>query len=72
MPRLQPEKSAAAAIGLELATFRDWVRNGRLPGPVLGTSLYDMRAMEAALDRISGLGSPKNALDSFLEKRDAR
>jgi len=71
MARLQSEKAAASTIGLEMATFREWVRTGRLPPPVRGTDLYDLRAIEAALDLMSGIGTPQNALDSFLETRNA-
>jgi hypothetical protein len=67
-PRLATEKEAAEAIGLELATFRSWVSCGRLPPPIPDCGRYDLRAIDAALDRISGLGSQGNALDAWRAK----
>ena len=68
MPRLVGEKEAAENIGLPLATFRAWVESGRLPRPLPDCGLYDVKALHAALDRVSGLGSPSNALDSWRAK----
>lgn len=72
MPRLQTEAAAAAAIGLELATFRHLVACGRLPKPIPEFDRYDMKAVHAALDQISGLGGSSNAYESWREKRNAR
>jgi excisionase family DNA binding protein len=68
MPRLATEKEAAEYLGLELATFRAWVECGRLPKPLPDAGKYDLRALDAAVDRISGLGSPANALDAWRSK----
>jgi hypothetical protein len=68
MPRLVPEKNAAAHYGLELATFRAWVASGRLPEPIPDCGLYDLKAIDLALDRISGIGTPGNALDAWRAK----
>jgi hypothetical protein len=65
MPRLATEKEAAEAIGLELATFRSLVECGKLPKPLPECGKFDMKAIDVALDRISGLGSPANALDAW-------
>jgi hypothetical protein len=65
MARLVSEKKAAEAIGVELATFRDWVSSGRLPQPLPDCGLFDLKAIDAALDRISGLGNAANALDAW-------
>ena len=70
--RLQTEAQAALAIGIELATFRHLVACGRLPNPLPELGLYDMKAIDAALDRMSGIGCSSNALDNWLETRDAR
>jgi hypothetical protein len=66
--RLVAEKAAAAYVGLDLATFRHWVTRGRLPKPILDCGLYDLHAIDAALDRISGIKSPSNALDAWLRE----
>jgi hypothetical protein len=65
MPRLVAEKEAAESIGLPLATFRAWVETGRLPKPIPDCGLYDIKALDAALDRVSGLGTPSDALDAW-------
>lgn len=72
MRRLQTEAEAAKAIGIELATFRHLVACGRLPKPLPEVDRYDMRAIDAALDRMSGLGGPANALEKWRETRNAR
>ena len=68
MARLVAEKEAADAAGLDLATFRAWVANGKLPKPIPDCNKYDIKAIDAAIDRISGLGGPANALDSWRAK----
>lgn len=68
MARLASEKQAADALGLDLATFRAWVASGRLPKAIPDCNKYDLRAIDAALDRISGLGNPMNALDAWRAK----
>jgi hypothetical protein len=68
MARLVKEQEAADYIGLELATFRSWVETGRLPKPISDCGKYDTRALDLALDRISGINSPANALDAWRAK----
>jgi len=65
MARLVTEKEAAESIGLDLATFRTWVANGKLPKAIPECGKFDIKALDAAVDRISGLGSPTNALDAW-------
>ena len=67
--RLVSEQHAAQQIGLDLATFRAWVKCGRLPIPLPDCGKYDLKAIDAALDRISGLGTASNALDAWRERR---
>jgi hypothetical protein len=55
IPRFGSESMGAERLGLPLATFRHWVRIGRLPGPVPDLDLYDLKALDAACDRMSGL-----------------
>jgi hypothetical protein len=66
--RLASEKEAAEAIGLDLATFRSWVASAKLPKPLPGCGKYDLKAIDAALDRVSGLGGAGNALDAWKAK----
>jgi hypothetical protein len=55
-PRGMTREEAAAYCGCEsLAAFSDWVRRGIIPGPLPGTKRWDRKAIDAALDRASGL-----------------
>lgn len=69
MSRLMSEGAAAAHFGIPLATFRHLVTCGRLPGPFDEIGLYDTKAIDAALDRMSGLGTAPNARDAWREKK---
>ena len=57
LPRLANELQAAAEIGLDLATFRAWVAEGRLPHALPDCGKYDMKAIHLVLDRMSGIVS---------------
>lgn len=69
--RLLTEVEAAQAVGVELATFRHWVQIGHFPAPLPLADKYDVKAINAALDRMSGLDSPQNAYDAWRERYDA-
>ena len=57
-PRGMSKEQAAAYAGCEsLSAFNDWVRRGILPRPIPGTRKWDRKAIDAALDRMSGLDS---------------
>jgi hypothetical protein len=69
MPRrLVSDKEAAEEVGIPLATFRAWVEIGRLPKALPDIGKWDLRAIHAAIDRISGLGGASNALDAWRAK----
>jgi predicted site-specific integrase-resolvase len=72
MARLKNEKESAEYIGLEVATFRAWVESGRLPQPIPDCGKYDAKALDLALDRISGINSPTNALDAWRVTKGAK
>ena len=72
MPRLVDEQQAAEAIGVPVATFRAWVESGRLPKPLPDCGLFDTKVLDAAVDRISGLGNPSNALDAWRLTKGTR
>jgi hypothetical protein len=58
MPRCLTVEGAAAYAGCRtISAFRDWVRRGIMPGPLPGTHRYDRKAIDAALDRLSGLSA---------------
>lgn len=74
-PRVMTKAEAAAYCRLTPSGFTEWVAKKRLPGPIPGTRRWDKAAIDAALDRLSGLGgspSGKSALAQWREKRDAR
>jgi transcriptional regulator with XRE-family HTH domain len=54
-PRLMTGAEAAAYLGLTPASFSKWVANGRAPKPLPGTRRWDRKAIDLALDKISGL-----------------
>ena len=68
MARLATEKEAADSIGLDLATFKAWVECGKLPGPIADCGKYDLKALDVAIDRVSGIGNASNALDAWRGK----
>jgi hypothetical protein len=68
MARLVAEKEASEYAGLDLATFKAWVACGKLPKPLPDCGKYDLKAIDAAIDRVSGLGGPSNALDAWKAK----
>lgn len=64
--RLMTRSDAADYCSLSMAQFSQWVAIGRLPQSITGTHRWDRRALDDALDKLSGL-STKSAL-SPLEK----
>lgn len=54
-PRGLAREQAAAYVGCEsLSAFDDWVRRKLIPGPMKGTHRWDRKALDRALDRLSG------------------
>lgn len=64
-------KRAAAYLDLEPPGFDRWVRDGLLPRPIPGTRRWDKKAIDAALDNLSGL-SPTMAADPYEEWKRGR
>jgi hypothetical protein len=51
-----------------LAAFDDWRAKGIVPPPIPGTARWDKKALDAALDRASGIvptSSPEKELSPF-------
>jgi hypothetical protein len=65
IPRLVPREKAAAYCGLSVQAFSAWIRAGRLPTALPGTARWDLRAIDSALDSLSGL--PATAEESPLD-----
>lgn len=67
-PRGLTRAQAAAYCGCEtLTAFDEWVRRGIVPKAMPGTTRWDRRAIDRALDRRSGLIAEAGADESFDE-----
>jgi predicted DNA-binding transcriptional regulator AlpA len=64
-PRLISRADAATYCGLTLSGFDDWVRSGRLPKALAGTRRWDRKAIDAALDRLSGLAANDDGMSDY-------
>jgi transcriptional regulator with XRE-family HTH domain len=53
--RLMTGAEAAAYLGLTPASFSKWVADGRAPKPLPGTRRWDRKAIDLALDKLSGI-----------------
>lgn len=68
-PRLLSRQEAATYCGVSVATFSGWVTAGHIPRPLFGSKRWDKKAIDAALDKASGLALPVAASDEDpLEK----
>ena len=75
-PRLLTMKAAAAYVGVSAPTFAKWVAAGLFPPSVSITKMWDRKAIDVYIDKLSGLesGEPKKE-DSFAiwkRNRDAK
>lgn len=70
-PRLLTRDQTAAYCSLSVQGLSSWVRLGRLPGPITGTTRWDLKAIDAALDLASGLSitATSSPLDQWRAKR---
>ena len=57
-PRLLSRAEAAAYCGVTVSAFSDYVRRGLVPKALKGTQRWDRKAIDAALDRASGIADP--------------
>jgi hypothetical protein len=51
---------AAAYCGVTAATFARWISDGRVPKPLPGTRRWDRKAIDLALDRLSGISPARS------------
>jgi excisionase family DNA binding protein len=56
-PRLISKREVAAYLGYSEKSLEKLVAAGVIPGPIAGTHRFDRRAIDAALDRASGIES---------------
>jgi hypothetical protein len=76
LARGMSKEQAAAYAGCEtLSAFNDWIRRGIMPGPIPGTHKWDRKAIDVALDRLSGLDSKmqpqRSPYDEWKASQDA-
>lgn len=69
-PRLLTRQQAAARCGLTESGFSSWVVRKLVPGPLPGTRRWDARALDQALDRLSGL-DPERELTPYEKWKQA-
>ena len=74
-PRCLTLQQAADYCALTPSGFAAWQRQGIVPGPILGTKRWDRKALDAALDKASGLRkavtAPEDPWDAWERERDA-
>lgn len=63
-PRLISKATAAAYLGVTAATFAKWGAAGLVPGPLPGTRRWDRRALDLAIDKLSGIAVHRPLLDA--------
>jgi hypothetical protein len=74
-PRGLSREQAAAYAGCgSLSTFSNWIRRGIMPDPIPGTHKWDKKAIDAALDRLSGLQPTitSSPFDEWKAEQNAR
>ena len=70
LPRLLSKDEMCAYLGgISAATYDQWHAKGFVPGPVRGTTRYDVKAHDMALDRLSNLDRPRSAQTALDEWR---
>jgi hypothetical protein len=74
LPRLLSRSQAANYCNVYTTTFSNWVRSEKLPPPLPGTKRWDVKAIDFALDAISGPQSrpETSALDEWRARRGRR
>lgn len=59
-PRLLTKKQVGEYLGLSKSALSQWITKGRIPNHIPGTRMWDRRAIDATLDRISGIEANDN------------
>ena len=74
MPRLVCREEAAAYCGLSPQGFSSWIKLGRLPESIAHTNRWDLKAIDMALDSLSGvtIDASLSPLDEWRVKRARR
>ena len=69
-PRLLTRQQAAERCGLTESGFSTWVVRKIVPGPLPGTRRWDAKALDQAIDRLSGL-NPDRELTPYEKWKQA-
>ena len=70
--RLQTKDGICAYLGdISHATYDSWQAKGIVPGPIPGTTRYDLRAHDCAIDRVGGLANAERRSRSALDDWEA-
>lgn len=67
-PRCFTREQAAAYCGLTPEGFTAWQRQGIVPPPIPRTKRWDRKALDAALDRHSGLATSEAEIEDPFDK----
>lgn len=70
--RLMTKKAAAAYLGVSTPTFAKWVMSGVLPPAVGSTKMWDRKALDLHIDKLSGLTPLEPARDDSFAAWKAR
>jgi len=67
-------EQAAEYLGITTSALTDWVRRELVPGPIPGTHRWDRKAIDVALDKLSGLAPTiePSPLQRWKAEQDAR
>ena len=73
LARAVTKRQAREYLSLCESSFDAWVRAGRIPGPISGTNRWDIRAINAAIDKLSRIeqDSQISELEKWKAERDA-
>ena len=67
LPRGMSRRDAALYVGCQsVSSFNRLRRKGIMPGPIPGTRLWDRKALDAAMDRLSGLTQRTSEADAWF------
>lgn len=71
--RLVKSAEAASYCGLSVAAFRAWIKREHLRIKVRGANLYDLQALDFALNKMNGIAEiPKAENDNLAFERNMR
>ncbi len=71
-PRCITLAEAARHCGVSVSAYRQWMARGLVPGYLPGTRRIDLRALDAALDKLSGLEQHDDPFENWISQRERR